>query len=355
MKYLMPFFIGYVLISCNSENNQDTKPNIGTQNKISVDTILKFTDYFDKQLEHNLQIFHINSNIEQQIKGKQGTIITFPKNLFGFEHVTLKIELVECYSIQDMIFNNLSTKTRDGKILESDGMIYLNALGENGDTLIVKNGKLKIRIPTVQRKNDIKIFKGFENEERSIVWELSDENLEVGKKNIIPYEVIDYTDTSSISKKIHDSVYDIEQPKIYIKEQVKNENLANYIFNISKMGWINCDRYIEGETKDLFVNVSEEQQSVSLYLILDKFNSNLLPRNSKAVNGQIEFGNIPLNESFTLVALATKGDEIYFGMVNHSTNNGTIDCPELKPVTRQELTDILFEKFGKNIWNRPLG
>ena len=47
------------------------------------------------------------------------------------------------------------------------------------------------------------------------------------------------------------------------------------------------------------------------------------------------------------------GDKIYFGMDNYLTHKGTVDCPELKAITRQDLTDLLMKKFGKDIWHRP--
>lgn len=357
-EYILSLLICFALFSCNSESNQENKSSI--INEVEKDSTVVLST-FNVGEERKVQTFEINASKKQEIKGAQGTIITFPVNCFGKEQGGIKIELIECYSIQDMLFNGLSTQTTDGELLESDGMIYLNALNEKGDTLEVKQGKVKVQMPTEQRKKDIQIFKGVENN-NGIAWNLS-KGILLSESDIISEK----TKTENNSNEVENIPPKIENPEfnhqikpktekgqIIVSENISNKNLVNYTFQITKMGWINCDRFIEGETQDLFVSIGEGQENVSLYLVLDKLNSNVMPRNPKAVNKQFEFRNIPVKESFTLVALATKGDEIYFGMANHTTHGGTVNCPELKSVTRQELTDLLMEKFGKNIWSRPL-
>lgn len=350
-KYILPLLVGLLLFSCNSENGQET--TIETDN----DTVVILTTY-NSEIERKIQTFEINPSKEQEIKGEQGTVVTFPTDCFGKVQGKVRIELIECYSIQDMIFNRLSTQATDGKLLESDGMIYLNALNEKGDTLEIKQGMINVQMPTKKRKEDIQIFEGVEYN-NAITWNLSTETLTVKHlpeetNNTIPKiteEEINYIDKRD---SLHQTQPKTGQSKIIIDKQVKNENFVGYVFQISRMGWINCDKYLEGETQNLLVNVGKGQENVSLYLVLDKYNSNLIPTSKTAIDGQMEFRNVPVSESLTLVALATKGDEIYFGMANHPTHEGTVNCPELKPVTRQELTDLLLKKFGKDIWNRPL-
>lgn len=353
IKNILPLVVGLLLFSCNSEN--EPKSVQQATEETDKDTTIVLTDYISK-LGQKAQTFEINTSKQQTIKGKQGTVVTFPVGCFGKIQGKVKIELIECYSIQEMLLNGLSTQTTDGKLLESDGMIYLNALNQKGDTLEITKGKVNVKMPTEKRKEDIQIFEGVRNG-NNITWNLTNEKLKVREEtsNIIDQHSNNEPQIEVVSPEYNPTTQPkTGQSQIVVDKQIKNEFLVNYVFNISKMGWINCDRFIEGENKDLFVSVGEEQENVSLYLVLDKLNSNVMPRNPKAVNGKFEFRNIPVKESFTLVALATKGDKIYFGMANHATNNGTVNCPEMKPVTRQELTDLLMKKFGKDIWNRPL-
>jgi hypothetical protein len=278
--------ICFALFSCNSGN----EPKNGHQKmgEIDSDTIIVLTAFNSKH-EQNVQTFEINLNKKQTINGNQGTIVTFPAQCFGKVQGLVKIELIECYSIQEMILNGLSTQTTDGKLLESDGMIYLNALNEKGDTLEIMQGKVKVQMPTKQRKENIQIFEGI-NTSSGITWDLTNEKLKIGEIS----NIIKQNQNNGPQIEVEDPEHNFTiQPKtgqsqIVIDKQIKNEFLVNYVFNITEMGWINCDRYIEGETQDLFVSVGKEQENVSIYLVLDKRNSNVMPRNPKAVNGKFE-------------------------------------------------------------------
>lgn len=340
------FFWVLILISCNPKSK--TEKNVFNNNT--------FDEKFEIKNSVFKQSFSIKTGQQQKIVGEKGTIIIFSAKCFGEISGVVKIELIECYSIQDMIFNSLSTQTTDCKLLETDGMIYLSAISEKGDTLeIVNNKQVIVSIPSKHQKKSMQIFEGIEIN-NSISWKLTNEkfivnNFSINNNSSRPNVSINYE--SSAPK---DSFFQpkIIKSQIHIDKQIKNENLVNYVFNITKLGWINCDRFIEGETQDLFVNVKEEYKNIKLYLVFDELNSNVLPLWPEPVKGQIKFTNISLNSSFTLIGIATKGDKIYFGMDNYSTHKGIVDCPELKAVTRQDLTDLLMKKFGKDIWHRPL-
>ncbi|WP_143067844.1 hypothetical protein [Olleya namhaensis] len=95
-------------------------------------------------LSPTTESFEIQVNKETILKGKKGTSIYIPANAFQFENGTepnepITIELKECFSLTDMIFENLQTISGD-RILETNGMIYVNA-EVNGKSLFVKKGK----------------------------------------------------------------------------------------------------------------------------------------------------------------------------------------------------------------------
>ena len=88
--------------------------------------------------------FEIKANEETILKGKKGTSIYIPANAFLFEDGTepkesITIELKESFSLTDMIFENQQTVSGD-RILETNGMIYLNAEAD-GKKLSIKKGK----------------------------------------------------------------------------------------------------------------------------------------------------------------------------------------------------------------------
>lgn len=342
-KVIFAFAVYLALFSCNLEDKTNNEQQ--TTGKAYKDTTVVLTRY---KLQQNVQTFEINTKKQQTIRGKQGTEVTFPLDCFNKVKGKVKIELIECYSIQDMILNGLSTETTDGKLLESDGMIYLNALNEIGDTLEIKQGKIKVQMPTEDRKTGIQIFEGVGNS-KAVTWNLSRSVLisQNNKSSTPNNEGELYADGDDF---LHQAQFKKEDSQIIIDKQIKNEFLINYVFSISKMGWINCDRYIEGETSPLIVNVPKESIGASYYLVLKNYNSSVPPRSTK--NGTLSF-MIPVNEPYTIVALSSKGDDIYFNMMDYTGEKSEVDFSELESVARQELTDLLLEKFGKDIWSRP--
>ncbi len=352
----MNFFIKSMLLiiffsffSCSSENKKITNETDKNTNNVLV--------AYNPKHEQIVQTFELNTSKQQIIKGEQGTILTFPRGCFGKVQGNVKIELIECYSIQDMILNGLSTQTTDGKLLETEGMIYLNALSEEGDTLKIGQGNLSIKMPTKQTKEGINIFDGVEKNGQ-ISWALFegkmlsdpvDDLVRNSKKNTVRIDVSTaeppLRDSSFRKNKIN------SEQSVQIDRKIKNEYLVNYVFNISKMGWINCDRYIEGKTAPLIVTVPKESIGASYYLILKNYNSSVPPKTTS--DGKLSF-MVPVNEPYTIVGLSSKGEDIYFNMIDYTGGKSEVDYSGLKPVTRQELTDLLLKKFGKDIWNRPL-
>ncbi|HBS86724.1 MAG: hypothetical protein A2W91_11900 [Bacteroidetes bacterium GWF2_38_335] len=120
------------------------------------------------------QNFEIDPNQDNVVEGNNGTTIVCPKGCFlnsNGEEVTenVKIELAEALSLQDMILSNLTT-TSDGKPLETDGMIYLNATSNGKQLKINKAKPVYIEIPTPARKPDMKAYKGVRDENGNMNW-----------------------------------------------------------------------------------------------------------------------------------------------------------------------------------------
>tara|TARA_R110000868_G_C10866483_1_gene761930 strand:- start:58 stop:1491 length:1434 start_codon:yes stop_codon:yes gene_type:complete len=107
---------------------------------IPVDSIAEIKSVLSPKTEN----FEIQINKETILKGKKGTSIYIPANAFQFEDGTepkepIIVEIKECYSLTDMIFENLHTISGE-QILETNGMIYINAEAD-GKKLSIKKGK----------------------------------------------------------------------------------------------------------------------------------------------------------------------------------------------------------------------
>lgn len=127
--------------------------------------------FFDSNLKSTFesisdssQSFSIYNSRDTVIIGNYGTLVLIEKNTFidgeGNIPDTVNLELVEVFTINDMLKNGLST-TSNGNLIETDGMIFLNAVNNYGNYLsIAKNKSIHIETPSFNNIDDIKIFKG---------------------------------------------------------------------------------------------------------------------------------------------------------------------------------------------------
>lgn len=326
-----------LFVSCNQNETKESEPlTEEVNNTVEVD--------FYGAFENNSQFFNIRTDKKTEIKGEQGTIIVFPKGCFNTKEKDVKIELKECYSIPEMIKNNLSTITTKNELLESDGMIYVNATAPNGDTLdLVK----PIRVETVTRKKDseMQIFNG--KKDKSIVWELSKSKIEEEKPIKTDIAKIEIEGDSIIKGK----------PIIEKSVIGKPENYRDYVYSFitDRLGWINADKYNKTKRTEIEIAVADKNEPALYYLVFDNYVA-LLSGLEK--NGKIEFigGNqLPKNETGVLIGLIRNADDSYnFASININTAQKSHVFPKLKKITKQELDKTLSEKFGKDIWSRPL-
>ncbi len=134
------------------------------------------------------QVFTLKANKKNVIKANEGTIITIPPNAFEYKNGSnepvrdVTIDLKEAYTFGDMILLNLST-TSDGKMLETGGMIHIEA-SSNGQELKIKDGKsYNIKMPTTAAQSDMQLFIGEQNSvDNSVNWKATNEPFEV--KNV---------------------------------------------------------------------------------------------------------------------------------------------------------------------------
>lgn len=325
----------------------------------------------------NKQTFDVDLSEEFILVGEKGTIITIPKNCFGTKFQKVKIELKECYNIQSMLFNRLSTSTVDKRSLETEGMIFIKVLSENGRRLRLKNNKITLQMPTKAIKKAINCFYGVN--EKYVKWSLSDENIFYSNQEVlkpdttmttpgIPIdfsleeeeeketkEIIVLNPSAEIPSNIIVNNYDSLKKKnnVIISKNINNKNLVSYIFQISHLGWINLDKYIEGEMVDVVVDLKNvNEKNVEYSLVLENYNSVVVGEIKS--ESSIIFKNVSKNEPFTIVALFVNHEEIKFEMLDGNSSNNSLAFPSLKPIERDDLTNKLLKKFGKDIWNRPL-
>lgn len=165
---ILAVFIGTTFIK-NSKNEQGEK----------------FSDLIDvKELVQNLkeellidknqgEIFYWEGN-DSIFLSKQSALLSVPKNAFLLHGKPFRSKAVikweEALDAPTIMKNGLSTMT-NGKLLETQGMVGINAYTQSGEKLTI-NPKvgLYIQIPVDEYKGGMKLYKGITNKDGVINW-----------------------------------------------------------------------------------------------------------------------------------------------------------------------------------------
>lgn len=152
----------------------------------SVDSLLA-------SLGDRKQTFFLDGVNGKQIAGKNGTICLFPDSAFirpdgTFATGDIKIELIECYNLKNILAAQLSTTSKND-LIETAGMINVVAT-ENGKALRIAPGKnYTLQFPR-QEQNDFVLFTGERSAQGIMDWTLIEDTkkpveLQSSKSNVI--------------------------------------------------------------------------------------------------------------------------------------------------------------------------
>ncbi len=131
------------------------------------------TDPFKETITPS-QTFYIVGKDDNVVEGKNGTLIVIPAGSFkdadgNTINEKIEIELTEALSLEDMILSNLTT-TSDGHLLQTDGMLYLNATMGGKQLHIDANNPIYIEIPTEKKIPGMMAYKGVRDENGNMNW-----------------------------------------------------------------------------------------------------------------------------------------------------------------------------------------
>lgn len=133
-------------------------------------------DDFYKKTSLPLQLFKINATRDTTITGEQGTKLLIKANSFvDSMNKPVKgqiiIALKECYTLEDMLKERLTTMA-NGKILESGGMIYIEARSGEKQLNLKKFEEIEMYnpIPDVREDTNMFLFYGGTKSAGNINW-----------------------------------------------------------------------------------------------------------------------------------------------------------------------------------------
>lgn len=145
---------------------------------------------------------------------------------------------------------------------------------------------------------------------------------------------------SSVVPKFTDAVESLVNVDMLLMPKAKpSELIANSAFKTSRLGWINCDRFIfeKGPCISLDIPILASQDS-KVYLIFKQRKSILQGTLSR---GRASFGKIPKNEEVLLVVIKNDGENIAVGKKKFIASDYKNVRLEYKSVNLEGLKDQL--------------
>lgn len=139
----------------NSTRNPSLNTNYDREKYNSLDDFYKRTSL-------PLQLFTILANRDTSITGEQGTKLVIKANSFVDAmnkpvKGQITIALKECYALEEMLKERLSTMA-NGKILESGGMIYLEARSGDKQLKLKRFEEIEMYNPIPEVMADVNMF-----------------------------------------------------------------------------------------------------------------------------------------------------------------------------------------------------
>jgi hypothetical protein len=131
------------------------------------------SDWFYKDFKKDAQIFYIYRGEQKLIKGKDGTLIDFPREAFCSDQ-TVIIELREYYKKSEMLLSNMSTESNKS-LLESGGMLQVEAYIDGKKVELCK--EMTLFFPDKTGKRDMQLFDGqWDDGHENIDWKLNEDD-----------------------------------------------------------------------------------------------------------------------------------------------------------------------------------
>jgi hypothetical protein len=126
-----------------------------------------------KSLEQEKQRNCIDPTRDTILRLEQGTIIYIPANAFATNNKEcVEIRAKEFYKTSDIIMENLST-TSNGRLLETSGMIFIEAATKERIIDLQPGKEITILMPTNELRDDMQLFYGERDHSDAMNW-LSD-------------------------------------------------------------------------------------------------------------------------------------------------------------------------------------
>jgi hypothetical protein len=315
----------------------------------------------------NIQAFSDGKELE--LKNGKEVIIHFPKDdsksgmqLFSESQSDSKTDAIEWkeepmtvgYEIDTITPFIIKYKDLDSEYMElTDGTNIWNWLEDNivlttkeRDYVRFRDVRITFDVSKLGKVTNVKLGKGFDRKICKRLVKIIEEtpSLKPFKRsgnpivmecsvlfeiNFIPPK---YKENTNYLKTIEGNYPDFGNKSINEIDQVE---LNYYILNSAKLGWLNCDRFVDDPSPKVTMNVKlKKPQDHKVKLIYKDLKSVLIPR----IKGKTQyFEGIPENKDVTLMIIRQTKGKLEMSITQHQTKDGNINQFKFKEYTMSEL------------------
>jgi hypothetical protein len=346
------------------------------------------------------QLFRLQAEKGITLHGKDGTVIHIPASAFCYAEGkivkgSVQIELKEALHPLDMVMANLTTIRPDGSLLESGGMLYLNATADDKPLQLAPGKSIGLNVPATASLPGMEYYTGnADTASGKIAW-VDPQPLAPQFEIAVVYPVITETNETSApgdtTYKVHfklrsgfDSIAGLEGGSVALnrpenkkfkkaflsftsKDSSTNgrfegnsnwfteDNKTNYIFSMKKLGWANIDRLMDDPRTQpvaLRTEVKNHDSFPIVYISMIVKNKQMyIPGYQKKdgsyffTHGDYEETRLPVGEKALILATAYKDNKPYI-----ATQKITISPKQTLSFSLEETTtQALKEQLAKEL------
>jgi hypothetical protein len=244
------------------------------------------------------QEFKIDAFEENIIEGKQGTTIKFPYECFDMDYTKenreISVLLCEYYSLKDIVLSGLTTVSNEA-VLETGGMIYLEAYVDGKQLKLKKGVDIQIVFPFKSNKvkDDMLSFEG-EKKDGLINWNTNEKGAVTTTDNVLGDEDLG-------------GDFFLEGEGEGVSENFWK--LDGYLMNTNKLGWINCDRFIEDYiSTELIVKIQSKEKNFGTRIFFTDMMS-ILPLYEYSSRNEHKHSRLPVEKEVFVITYTILKDK----------------------------------------------
>jgi hypothetical protein len=121
------------------------------------------------------EYFRIDPTQASEVHGREGTIVRIPAGSLVTEKQApargpVWVELKECYSMADILLSNLSTVSENNDLLETGGIVLVQASAQGQPLRVAEGQTIQIDMPASRRQPGMRLSRGLGDRRKLLRW-----------------------------------------------------------------------------------------------------------------------------------------------------------------------------------------